>query len=302
MALPARRILPEPAPVASAVPIGRTAFTEDDPLFLGLLLVNSLAAAAFILVVHTVVLPPEPVDDAAVQRLLKDLPRVDLPRPVAFTIDEISEDPIVPPSPVPRPEPARAAPAPDVAPEEQLAARFAAIDEAARGIERLGSAGDVLVELAGATPVPEEVGGIAPAYVAGTVPRFIGDAPVDLQHVGGGTAETGDAKVPLPKPVLQPQAPETPANLVDGIQSAVAGQRRALETCVERALHLNPTLSGRVSFGFVIRAGRVGDIDVRDSSGDDQLDGCMAQSLGRLRFPSTVDGEVESYTFIVSGR
>jgi len=88
-----------------------------------------------------------------------------------------------------------------------------------------------------------------------------------------------------------------PAAVVRVIRGRMAG----IKMCYERRLRHDPTLAGRVSIQFTITgAGTVtGAHATEDGLRDSAVASCVAQTIGRMRFPSPEDGAVSfSFPFV----
>lgn len=85
------------------------------------------------------------------------------------------------------------------------------------------------------------------------------------------------------------------------VTRAINRRMGAITRCYERCLISNPSLSGRINFGWTITpSGSVSGLRVRSSSlGDTQVGSCVAGVLRSIRFPQPRGGSVQiSYPFI----
>jgi len=133
-----------------------------------------------------------------------------------------------------------------------------------------------------------------------------GPVAIGIQDLGSpGSVALEDATVAtharVPRAEGRPE--ETAADEeVGDLAAVVRAHRDRIETCVARALAADPHLSGRVSAAWNVTGGRVGDVTVDSSVGSPELEACVARAVRGFRFPAGSNGDVDRYTWLVSGR
>lgn len=284
---------PEPA---RAVDFRPRLLDDEDPLFLGLLGVFTIAAAAFSVYVATSTLPPSSPLDEVADAIPVNLPRVVLPPPT-------------PALQVPRP-----APAPHAAPGRTIPATEAhPLTERAIGTHGASAVADLFPAVLDEDDTFEQdldraVAGVTGVTSAATSApdgwrstRHDADAHVgpSVGTVRSAGAATGGPPVTVHLRMTSPP-PRSDAPSGD-IAPTVRAARGAVEGCVETALARNPSLAGRLAFGWTVAHGRVEDVHVLQALGDADLTRCMTNVVGRLRFGPEVSATVDSYAWDVSG-
>ena len=89
------------------------------------------------------------------------------------------------------------------------------------------------------------------------------------------------------------------------IQGRIRSNMARFRYCYEQSLQGNPQLAGRVVVHFVIdNSGQVTQVKkIASTLGDDRVEACVIQSVGRLRFPSFPEGVVAAtYPFVFARR
>jgi hypothetical protein len=305
--LPGARPPPSPRPTRPPPSRSPASGPVDEPLFVGILTVLSLAAGLFwAWVVMTP--PPEPLlVDAATAGLVRDLPP-----PVRLALE-------APPVPLPAPlivsprarGPGRApsADTTESAPSDPTGARVL-LDE---WIGTLGAGTSPLDAILGEKDDPglrqalDGVTGTREATLDGGMRQMARerDLSVGVGLGGGGAVGTGDAPAPTIRARVEAQAPETTVT-AGGDAALIARTVRASQgrivTCLERSLKADPTVSGRVSVSWTIRSGRVVEpLLVDNTTADPALGACVVGAVRAMSFPKSLDAEVAEFPWVVAG-
>ncbi|MES2643380.1 MAG: AgmX/PglI C-terminal domain-containing protein [Myxococcota bacterium] len=307
--LPGAHPPPAPRPTRPTPSRSPASGPVDEPLFVGILTVLSLAAGLFwAWVVMTP--PPEPLlVDADAAGLVRDLPP-----PVRLALE-------APPVPIPVPMivqgrargPGRApsAETTESAPADPTAARpRVLLDE---WIGTLGAGTSPLDAILGDKDDPglqqalDGVTGTREATLDGGMRQMARerDLSVGVGLGGGGAVGTGDAAAPTIRARVEAQAPETTVT-AGGDAALIARTVRASQgrivTCLERSLKADPTVSGRVSVSWTIRGGRVVEpLLVDNTTADPSLGACVVGAVRAMSFPKSLDAEVAEFPWVVAG-
>lgn len=133
-----------------------------------------------------------------------------------------------------------------------------------------------------------------------------GPVGIGVRDLGGpGSVALEDVNLPTRAPVPRAEGrPEDTAadEEVGDLAAVVRAHRDRIETCVARALAADPHLSGRVSAAWSVTGGRVGDVSVDSTVGSPELEACVARAVRGFRFAPGSNGDVDRYTWLVSGR
>lgn len=297
-------------------------FDDDDPLFLMLSCVMSVAGAAF---VSWISVTPRP-DDAELVTMdqIEDLldfkipaPRPSAP-PVAVLPPVAAVQPLsLPPRPVAPalPEAPAARPGfPDAGSdpggdsatrevlEDSMLIRALTTDgqgsDSSSGILGDGLALDSALQTVNAEHRADG-GELGPRQ--GGRHEFV--ARVDIGQVQvHETSQSPDVAVHVRRLVPVPAEVSVEGADPRGIKRVMSAREGTFVACDEAALKLDPSLQGRLSLGWTITGGRVSDVRVLENSTHNQeLGNCFALVVRGLRFDSGLTADVGSYTWAVSG-
>ncbi len=308
---------PEPLKPMSPADFKPKFFDEEDPLFVGLLLLFSGVAAVFTVVVQFIEVPPESDADllARAQKLM--IPKVEQVAQVdPNTAGEETAEPEEEKPKEKEPEKAETeakseSKEPEAPTEAALARRSLLIAALGTAGEGQGEASDVLGD-AGASRLAGALSGVSgvEAATGGNIGLASGtgsgggDTTVAIGGAGGGSAETGALAVKVKKPKVDYGAADIDAEPGDaeGIAKIVKSKKTAVTSCTEQALKVNPNLNGRVTVGWTIQSGKVGGVRVAENTtGDSALGECIARQVRSLRFAEEVTATIDGYSWIVSG-
>jgi len=107
---------------------------------------------------------------------------------------------------------------------------------------------------------------------------------------------------PLDAPVAASAEPFSPGSR-PSIAATVEASEGRIQTCLGQALKKTPTLSGRVSAGWSIEAGRVTESHlVTNTTGDDDLGVCVVAAAHTFRFDPSITANVREYPWIIAPR
>ncbi len=309
---------PEPVRPVTAADFRSHILDEDDPLFLGLLGVFTVVAAAFMLYVYITPvverLDMDAIEDAADLVVEKKLDVIEIVDP-----NVIPEAPVEKPVEKPVDKPADKAPvekAPEAAPTaDSVAKKSLLLQMIGTTGDAGGAATDILGDdgaaMAGLDQALNGVSGVQSATAdnvglqnGGKGGR--GDAVVGIDKSGaGGTSATGEGgAVKVKKPVLGGGEMENddPSDTT-GIATVVKKSRGLIESCLEQSLKINPEINGRVSVGWTIQGGKVTESHlVSNTTGDDGLGQCISKKVRSFRFDPGLSTSVSSYAWAVSGQ
>lgn len=313
---------PEPVRAVSAADFRPRLLDEDDPLFHGLLGVFSLVAAAFMAWVYTT--PPrehldlDALKDAlslVVERkiekivIVNDLPAADVagPKPEAKVDKPVEKE-----AKAATPEAAPQAASKDSVAKKSLLLQMIGTSGNANGSDVVADIlGDDAASMAGLDRALAGVSGVEQAD-AGNVGvksggvNGRGDATVGVGIATGGNSNvgTGTAKVVVKAKI---DAGSADADVESGdagnIASVVKKNQGRIQTCLEMSLKANPSVSGRVSVGWTINAGRVTESHlVKNSTGDDTLGKCITGAVRNFRFDESLTASVQEFPWVMSGQ
>lgn len=285
------------------------AFQVEEPVFVGVLTVLSLAAGLFW---AWVVLTPSPEPallDADAVGLVRDLPP-----PVRLTLEAPPVPPLaLPPEPAPvgrrapRAEPSAPVPSEEVAPSSEPP-RSLLLEQ----IGTLGPGRTALETVLGPDDEPgfrQAIAGVTGAREASADGglRQMGrgrDASVGIGSLGSGDVGTGVVAAPTVRARVVDEPAATTASGGDAalIARTVRASQGRIVTCLERALKADPTVNGRISVGWTIRAGRVVEPSlVANTTSDAELGACVLGAVRTFNFPRTLDAEVAEFPWVVAG-
>ncbi|MDP2305018.1 MAG: AgmX/PglI C-terminal domain-containing protein [Pseudomonadota bacterium] len=284
------------------------AFEVDEPLFVGILTALSLAAGLFWAWVAMTPTPEHLLLDGDALGLVRDLPP-----PVRLTLE------LPPTAPVPvkgLTEPGRQAEprlAPRGADAEVEPAREAPARLLDQWIGSLGVGKTALEAVLGEDDIP----GVreALAGVTGTRDAFADGAPrqiakgrdeaVRIGSVERRTVETVTPSLPTVRARVESEPAATTVNATGDaeiIARTVRASQGRIVTCLERSLKGDPTVNGRVSVAWTIRAGRVIEPRLVDNTTTDAaLGACVVRAVRTFSFPATLDAEVAELPWVVAG-
>ncbi len=297
-------------------------YDDEDPLFLVLLGSFSVIAASFMVWVYVTPRVDDAdlanVDDAA-KLLAKDI------EPIAIEVaptdagdapsekpKESSEKPKETSEKQASPSPSQAKPSVDsVAKKSLLLQALGTFGEGTAGtaanmlgddahaMEGLDSA------LAGVSGAQQANGAnLGQARSGGQGGR--GDATVGVSTAAVGSANAGSAVVvKVKKPKIDYGNADTDVESGDGgsIPSLVRKKAGTFQSCVEAGLKQDENMTGRVSIGWTITAGKVGNVHkVENTTGNEAIYTCFATAIRGLRFDETLTAEVAAYSWSVSGQ
>ena len=285
---PVARPAPRPTRVAAPEP--------QDPLFNGLLLVFTTVAAMFVAWVERTPLAEFEIPADIGELLPVEIARLPLPTPVA----PIQTPSVVTPHHAPVPVPLDAPP-PKRTLKDALQVLGTYGKEGPGVFDRIADGDTFLQRDVPAAPDPRST---EPTFKR-SAQNLREDLRHDLGFAEGGTAELGGHEVSGPVRALPPTpAPPIPVTDPAGHVADVLGRHRGrVQTCVERSLKQNPNMSGRVSLGWEIMAGRVGEVwTVDDTTGDPNVAACITLAVRTMRFDEGVTTRIAEFPLVVSGR
>lgn len=313
-----------PEPIRSINPADFRAklFDDEDPLFLGLLGVFTVVAAAFMTWVY---ISPKPerldldhLDDVVDLVVEKKIEQVEIPDVVDSTKPAVDTK---------KPEDTAKATRTDAPPSKAPASNDVPTTESVVKksllLQMLGTTGDASSSDAAADLLGDEsanvarldaalagVSGVQQANGANIGVRSgsgggRGDAQVGVGIATGGTASTGaGAAVTVKRPKVVYEAASTDVEEGDGasIPSVVKKNSGRVQSCVEQSLRGNPGLNGRVVVTFQITKGKVTEANATsNTTGDDALGQCIARAVRSIRFSEDTTARVE-FPYVVSGQ
>ncbi len=305
---------PEPVRAVTAADFRATVFSEDDPLFLGLLGVFNLIAVLFFVV--TVLHPP--IEENALDHMDRALDlvvdKVELPPVDAQVIedkgpDEVKEEKVKPKDKAEAEEAKPAPTAESVAKKslilQMLGTTGEGSDQIANDIigDQQAMAGKLDAALQGVTGTELANGdnsGLKGGGAGGN-----GDAAVGITKADAGKAGVGDAAIVVRKPKVDVGEGDVDAEEGDpaDIGRVVRASKGRIETCVQAALRKDPNTNGRIGVGWTIQKGRVTEAHTtKNTTGSDELATCVAKTVRSLRFDESVVGVVDEWAWVVSGQ
>ncbi len=310
---------PEPVRPVTAADFRTHFLDEEDPLFLGLVGVFTVLAAAFMLYVYVTPVV-ERVDVNVIAAAADLVVTASLDRPFLPDPDVTVEAPVV--TPTAKPESAPIAEAAAV-PVNRPTPTVDSVTERSLLLQVLGTAGngpgqadDVLGDDAAAMAgLNQALNGITGVQVAtandlrlpvGSVSaRADAVVAIDLSGAGGESATSAGGAMRLRTPVVVPgeMGVDAPESEVFGIQTVVKKSRGLIESCLAQSLKVDPQVSGRVSVGWTIQAGRVTESHlISNTTRDSGLGQCIEKQVRSFRFAAAVSTTVDSYAWAVSGQ
>lgn len=307
---------PEPVRPISPADFRRPMMDDDDPLFLGLLGVFSVIAAAFMLYVYTTPrVDREEVDIETIRDLIKAEP---------IPVVEVKPDEGVGAETKPEKKPdakpsdqkadAGVSKSTSSAPsEESVAQKSLLLQMFGTVANGEGQAADIIGAGANDAALDQALAGVSGAQQANAGDIGVktggaggrGDAEVGLGLAKGGGASTTAVQVVVKKPKVDFGSAD--ASVDEGDAGSIASTMRKSQgrvaTCVETALRTNPDMSGRVSVSFQVTKGKVSDVQVQENTTQNStLGSCIANAVRGVRFPEDLTASVAEYPFIVSGQ
>jgi hypothetical protein len=307
---------PEPLRAASAADFRPRLFDEDDPLFLGLLGLFSVVAAALMVFVYFTPMPErldtDALEDAVDLVVEKQIEQVKLQDP-----NQVPEAKAEEKKPEAKDEKKAEAAAEKAAPKpadaESVTKKSLLLQMLGTAGEGEGDAANIIGDDVGMQSVDEALNGVSGVQAAqagdggikGGSARGAGDASVGVTTATGGGSGTGTGTVKVKKAKLDLGDADATAEAGDvgGIRSVVKANNGRIVSCLDQALKQNPDLNGRISIGWTIQAGKVTSSSVvRNNTGDDALANCMAKAVRSFRFDAGLTAEVAEFPFAVSGQ
>ncbi len=176
------------------------------------------------------------------------------------------------------------------------------------GNTRVGISGDNIFSIADASTglgelIDRNAEGIA---TASTAEQFGLRATSDTSLIGSGEVDgiASDAEVETEKRVAKrvPKAETGDTDILGSMARATLDQvikknLPAVTACYDKALKLNPNLSGKIYIEFTVAAsGRISSVEVRAASGtvmDKGLIACIKGRVRRWRFPASDEGSTD---------
>lgn len=312
---------PEPVRAMTAADFRPRLIDEDDPLFLGLLGIFTLVAAAFMVYVYVTPLPEHSdLDqvDAAASLVVNKIERVEVPETTQAEDKGKEETKVEKPKPADKPadKPAPTAAAPAPAPSAE------SVQQRSLLLQQLGTIGksggdDAVADLIGddaaqTGSLDAALSGVSGVQSATSEALAMkrgqaggaGDAKVGIVAGAAGSASAGGAAAVVVKPKINFGTADATADEGDvgGIGPAVKKYRGKIEYCTQQALRLNPKLNGRVSVGWKIVKGKVSDVHlVENGTNDSAVATCVVNAVRGMRFDETLTAEVDSYAWVLSG-
>lgn len=305
---------PEPMKVAAPADSKASWMDEDDPVFLGLLMVFSFFAGVFMLWVQLT--PVREVDELAMVEAAADLvvDTIALPPEVS---EEVVEDQGKVES---KKAETKASKSTDIQPKaasssssrESVANRSLLIQALGAGGAGAGISGLLDDDDASAANLAEAMNGAS--GVESATAANIGvrggsggagtDARVQVGSATGGGVTQGTAKV-----VLRARTQDGGGDLdveegdSGGVLSIIKKNSARITTCTENALKSNDQVKGRISVTWRIEGGKVaGASIVSNQTGDAALGDCVVRAVRAFRFDPSVTATVDQYTWIVSAQ
>lgn len=311
---------PEPVRAVTAADFKARVFNDDDPLFLGLLGVFNLIAVLFYV---AIALHP-PVEDNALDHMDRALDLV-VEKVEQVEIQEIKpviedkgpeEDKpeVKKPADTTQDAAASAKPAPTADSVAKKSLVLQMLGTTGEGSDQIAS--DILGDQAAMSgKLDAALSGVNGTEMAtadnvgimkGSGAGGQGDAAVGITQNSAGKAGTGaEATIAVKKAKVDVGEGDVDAEEGDpaDIGRVVRGAKGRVETCVQAALKKDPNTNGRVGIGWTIQAGKVTEAHVvKNTSGSEELGGCIAKTVRSLRFDASVTATVDEWAWVVSGQ
>jgi hypothetical protein len=303
---------PEPMKVAAPVDSKTSWLDEDDPVFLGLMMVFSFFAGVFMLWVQLT--PVQEVDELAMVEAAADLVVDTIAIPPEATEEVVEDQGKV----ETKKAESKSSKSTDIQPKaasssrESVASRSLLIQALGAGGEGAGISGLLDDDDASAANLAEAMNGAS--GVESATAANIGvrggsggagtDARVQVGSATGGGVNQGATKV-----VLRARTQDGGGDLdveegdSGGVLSIIKKNSARITTCTESALKSNDQVKGRISVTWRIEGGKVaGASIVSNQTGDAALGECVVRAVRAFRFDPSVTATVDQYTWIVSAQ
>lgn len=311
---------PEPVRAVTAADFRPRMFNDDDPLFLGLLGVFNLIAVLF----YVAILLHPPVEDNALDHMdraldlvVEKVEQIEIEETKPVIEDKGAEDKKVEDKkPADKTEDAAASakPAPTAESVAKKSLVLQMLGTTGEGSDQIAS--DILGDQAAMSgKLDSALDGVNGTEMAsadsvglmkGKGAGGTGDAAVGITQSTAGKAGTGDAAtIAIKKPKVDVGEGDVDAEEGDpsDIGRVVKSSKARIETCVQTALKKDPNINGRVGVGWTIQAGKVTEAHVtKNTSGSEELGGCIAKTVRSLRFDASVTATVDEWAWVVSGQ
>ena len=304
---------PEPMKVAAPADMKASWLDEDDPVFLGLMMVFSFFAGVFMLWVQLT--PVQEIDELAMVEAAADLVVDTIAIPPEVTAEEVVEDEGKVET---KKAETKSSKSTDIQPKaasssrESVANRSLLIQALGAGGAGAGISGLLDDDDASAANLAEAMNGAS--GVESATAANIGvrggsggdgtDARVQVGSATGGGVNQGTTKV-----VLRARTQDGGGDLdveegdSSGVQAIIKKNAARITTCTETALKSNDQVKGRISVTWRIEGGKVaGASIVSNQTGDTALGDCVVRAVRGFRFDPSVTATVDQYTWIVSAQ
>ncbi len=310
---------PEPVRMVTVADYRPKWFDQDDPLFMGLMLFNSIVAGIFMIWIKLTPMPEvdEMAQIEAVTDMIVDV--IELPPPV---LEEQPEDVGKTETKKAESKSSKAENQPKAAsnnPQASAVQKSVLLQAIGAGGVGLGVVQDLIGDdaasmaslnsaLSGASGAEMATADAVGAYKEGSGGGGgPADADVKVGSVGGGGTggvQTGTGAVAIKARVADGGSDvDVEEGDAGNIQSVVRKSEGRIRNCTETALKANPTLKGRISVTWTITAGKVtGASLASNATGDAALGECVVRAVRGFRFDAGVTGTVDQYTWIVSAQ
>ncbi|HND29287.1 MAG TPA: AgmX/PglI C-terminal domain-containing protein, partial [Myxococcota bacterium] len=303
---------PEPMKVAAPADSKASWLDEDDPVFLGLMMVFSFFAGVFMLWVQLT--PVQEVDELAMVEAAADLVVDTIAIPPEATEEVVEDQGKV----ETKKAETKSSKSTDIQPKaasssrESVASRSLLIQALGAGGAGAGISGLLDDDDASAANLAEAMNGAS--GVESATAANIGvrggsggggtDARVQVGSATGGGVNQGATKV-----VLRARTQDGGGDLdveegdSGGVLSVIKKNSARITTCTENALKSNDQVKGRISVTWRIEGGKVaGASIVSNQTGDAALGDCVVRAVRAFRFDPSVTATVDQYTWIVSAQ
>ncbi len=310
---------PQPERAMSAADFRAKWYDDEDPLFLALLGTFSIVSACFMTWVLNTERPSDEdlvdVDDAA-RLIVKEIEAIALP-PEPTAVGEEPPETQEPAAAEPEKAPASPSSTPNDAPPsvEQQVASSVVIQ--ALGTLGLGTSGTTALDMIGDDQalgsLQDKLAGVSgteQANATNILTKGGGSGAGTDASVGVNTAKQGDAsvgtaavvKIKKPKVDYGNADADVEEGDVGNIASVVKKRSGSFQSCTEAGLKQDENMSGRVTIGWTITAGRVSGAKLlNNTTGNAGVGACFLAAISTLRFDEGLTGEVAGYTWTVSG-
>jgi hypothetical protein len=318
-----------PPPVRAVRPLADmdfcpSLFDDDDPVFLGSLLIWSVFAAFFIVwswYATPRVVTLEEIPDRFTQLMVPKAEVAEKPEPEeADVLETISEE--AAPTPAPKEEEVQKGPTEEPPSEVEVARSKEDLKEEVVQQSKLllkligttgegqgapaeffgddGGTGDLDERIASTSGVTTDA---SQATRGGEGTDLAATDIGDLKKGGGGTADVGGGPaVRIAEVKSESGSVEELSGDVMSVKQVVKRYQGQLKYCYERRLKEAPNLEGRVEVGWYLEAGVVSQLSiVVNTTRDEELATCVKNKIRRWKFAEDAEGPVE-WPFVFKAR